>query len=78
MTTATLPTLGGVRVRAGRFREAARRITIPSSLRSIAQMPLTVLGLGCVDTGVFTASPVAGWIVTGLTLIGLEFLATDS
>jgi len=61
-----------------RIKALIGRITIPSSLRTIASMPLTVAGLGCIDTGVFYASNVAGWIVTGLTLIGLEFLATDN
>ena len=66
------------RMRLDRFRVAARKLTVPASLRRLAEMPLTVAGLACVDVGVYTASITAGWIITGLTLIGLEFLATDS
>ena len=46
-------------------------------LANIASIPLTVLGLACVDVGVFTASGVAGWIVTGASLMWLEHLIAD-
>lgn len=39
----------------------------------LAPSVLTIAGLGCIDTGVFTANTVAGWIVTGLSLLVLEF-----
>lgn len=39
----------------------------------LAPSALTIAGLGCIDTGVFTANPVAGWIVTGLSLLVLEY-----
>ena len=44
---------------------------------NLASIPLTVAGLGCVDTGVFLASSVAGWIVTGLSLVLLEHMIAD-
>lgn len=34
---------------------------------------LTVAGLGCVDVGVFEANTVAGWIVTGVTVLLLDW-----
>lgn len=77
MVTAALPRTGGFQTYIVRLKRLTSKITVPASLRSIAQMPFTVAGLGCIDTGVFTASRVAGWIVTGITLIGLEFLAAD-
>lgn len=40
-------------------------------------IPLTVIGAACVDTGVFRASTVAGWIVTGASLVAVEFLIAD-
>lgn len=43
----------------------------------LAQMPLFVLGLGCIDAGVFWAGAVAGFIVTGLSLILLEYVAAE-
>lgn len=45
--------------------------------RNLAQVPFTVAGIACVDVGVFVASAVAGWIVTGLSLILLELLIAD-
>lgn len=56
-----------------------KRLATPhkASLARLAEIPLTVLGLGCIDTGVFQASTVAGWIVTGLSLILLEHLIAD-
>lgn len=61
------------------FAAVLQRVTAPrsASLTNLRKMPLTVAGLGCVDVGVFTASTVAGWIVTGLTLILLEYMIAD-
>ena len=46
-------------------------------LKNVAQVPFTVAGLGCIDTGVFFASTIAGFIVTGLSLMWLEHLIAD-
>jgi hypothetical protein len=56
-----------------------KRLSAPhrAVLRRLGEIPLTVGGLGCIDTGVFQASTVAGWIVTGLSLILLEHLIAD-
>ena len=48
-----------------------------AALSNLAAIPLTALGLGCIDTGVFYANFVAGWIVTGLSLIFLEHVIAD-
>jgi hypothetical protein len=40
-------------------------------------MPLSVAGYVAVDIGVFQASAIAGWIVTGASLIWLEYLIAD-
>jgi hypothetical protein len=45
--------------------------------QAITDHGLTVIGLGCIDTGVFTANTVAGWIVTGLTVLALEYKASE-
>jgi hypothetical protein len=34
---------------------------------------LTAAGLGCIDTGAFTANTVVGWIVTGLSVLVLDW-----
>lgn len=43
------------------------------SVGRLAPSALTIAGLGCIDVGVFTANGVAGWIVTGVSLLALEF-----
>lgn len=48
-----------------------------ASLRRLADIPLTVAGVACIDVGVFSANTIAGWIVTGLSLITLEHLIAD-
>jgi hypothetical protein len=48
-----------------------------AALSNLVAIPLTTFGIGCIDTGVFYASFIAGWIVTGLSLIFLEHLIAD-
>ena len=67
---------------------APRRTRIPGALTRLARRTaehaqavgrrlsgsvLTVAGLGCVDVGVFEANTVAGWIVTGVTVLLLDW-----
>lgn len=61
---------------AGRF---LARIVQPvrAPLVNLASVPLHVAGLACIDAGVFSASQVAGLIVTGLSLIWLEHVIAD-
>jgi hypothetical protein len=60
-------------------RAVARRAWTPhkAALASLADIPLTVAGLGCIDAGVFVANMVAGLIVTGVSLMWLEHLIAD-
>lgn len=67
---------------------AARRPGIPGSVRLLANCAathfrstverlggslLTAAGLGLVDVGAFEANPVAGWVVTGLSVLLLDW-----
>lgn len=67
---------------------AARRPGIPGSVRLLANRAATHLrstaerlsgslltgaGLACIDVGAFEAHPVAGWIVTGLSVLLLDW-----
>lgn len=62
---------------AARLRAASARIKAPASLRRLAEMPLFVAGLGCIDTAAFVGNTIAGLAVTGLSLIGLEIAIAD-
>lgn len=70
-----------VRVRRGfaRAGAAARKVSAPvrAPLGNLAQMPLTVAGVGCIDAAAFVGNEIAGLVVTGLSLMGLEFLIAD-
>ena len=68
---------GEPRTRKERLRARLARAAAPAPLRRLAEIPLTVTGLGVIDWGVFTQSFTAGLIVSGLSLIGLEYLITD-
>lgn len=71
-----IPSARGILTAAGRFlSRLAKPVRAP--LVNLASIPLHVAGLACVDIGVFTACPVAGWIVTGLSLIWLEHVIAD-
>ncbi|WP_370120311.1 hypothetical protein [Streptacidiphilus sp. MAP12-33] len=43
------------------------------SVGRLAPSALTIAGLGCIDTGVFQANTIAGWIATGISLLILEY-----
>lgn len=60
---------------AGAVAMLARRAatSIKDTASRLSASILTVAGLGCVDTGAFLLHPVAGWMVTGLSLFALEF-----
>lgn len=48
-----------------------------ASLTRLAQIPLTVAGVGCVDYSAFHWASGWGWLVTGLSLVLLEHLIAD-
>lgn len=58
-------------------RRAVRGISVPQSVRRIAQMPLTVLGIASISTAILTVSLAGGLAFIGLVLIGLEYLVSD-
>lgn len=62
-----------------RLRQISEKLMTPAKpvLANLASIPLTVAGLGCIDCGVFFASTIAGFIITGISLIVLEHLAAD-
>jgi hypothetical protein len=83
-SAALAPTHAGQSLRsriraAARLRTAAARISTPvlPVLHNLASIPLTVAGLGCVDAAAFVGNTIAGLVVTGLSLIGLEYLIAD-
>lgn len=47
------------------------------ALANLAKIPLTVLGFASVDTGIFFANMIAGFIVTGVTLMLIEHMIAD-
>ncbi|MDX3759336.1 hypothetical protein [Streptomyces sp. AK02-04a] len=67
---------------------ATRHLRIPGAVTRFAQRAvthiqdtaarlsgslLTVTGLGCIDVGAFEANTVAGWIVTGVTVLLMDW-----
>lgn len=49
-----------------------------ASLARLADIPLTAAGVALSDVGVFRAAAVAGFIVTGLSLVLVEHLIADA
>lgn len=61
------------------LRRSLARLAAPGAapLARLAQMPLTLAGIGCIDAAAFVGDTIAGLVVTGLSLIGLEYLIAD-
>lgn len=60
------------------FTRAARYARpVKPVLRNLASVPFTLAGAACIDIGVFKANVVAGWIVTGISLIVIEHIIAD-
>lgn len=49
-----------------------------AAIRRLADIPLTVLGIGCVDFAAFHVAHGWGWLVTGISLVLLEHLIADA
>lgn len=47
------------------------------SLANLAQIPLTVAGLSCIDVAFFQLGSFAGWLATGISLLALESMIAD-
>lgn len=55
-------------------RLARRAVTVVQDTAArLSGSLLTVTGLGCIDVGCFEANTVAGWIVTGVTVLLLDW-----
>lgn len=79
----TTAAAGGRNARLRRIGDSARRVlaraTSPAGplLAKLAEYPLTVAGLGCIDAAAFVGDTIAGLVVTGLSLFALEFVIAD-
>jgi hypothetical protein len=79
----TTAAAGGQPVRARRYAVAARRAlaraTTPVTGLAVklAEIPLTVAGIGCIDAAAFVGNTIAGLVVTGLSLMALEYVIAD-
>jgi hypothetical protein len=59
----------------GAVAAAARRVadSAKTAANRLSGSLLTAAGLGCIDVGAFEAHPIAGWVVTGVTVLALDF-----
>lgn len=57
-------------------RGITRRLSVPKSLKKIAEMPLTMMGLGIFASAVTMLTVVGGLMFIGIALIGVEYLIT--
>lgn len=48
-----------------------------ASLIRLAEMPLTVMGAGCIDAAAFAGDLIAGLVITGISLILVEHMIAD-
>lgn len=48
-----------------------------AALRRLAEMPLTCVAVGMIDTAAWQAPAWVGWLVTGLSLMFVEHLISD-
>lgn len=46
---------------------------LAAAARRLSGSAVTALGLGCIDVGAFEAHPIAGWVVTGLSVLLLDW-----
>lgn len=84
MTAVTAPGRGtrrsllGMAVAAvqSRMRSRARAGKLTEFVATARQHVVTVAALASVDIGAFHGGQVAGWIVTGLSLLALDFAVT--
>jgi hypothetical protein len=80
VTTASLARPGTRRSLLGKLWSAASPRCHRLAVRAAAGLREhmgTLAGLAAIDYGAFTAAPVAGWVVTGCSLLLLEFKVRD-
>ncbi len=79
----TTAAAGGDVTRPRRIAAAARRaltrVTTPVTglALKLAEIPLTVAGVGCIDAAAFVGNTIAGLVVTGLSLMAVEYVIAD-
>jgi hypothetical protein len=79
----TTAAAGGEATRIRRYAAVARRAlaraTTPVTglAGRLAEIPLTVAGIGCIDAAAFVGDTIAGLVVTGLSLMAIEYVIAD-
>lgn len=58
-------------------RSAVKRVSVPKSIRKLAEMPMTLMGIGLIASAVTILTVVGGLMFIGIALIGLEYLISD-
>ena len=58
-------------------RSAVKRVSVPVSVQKLAQMPMTIMGLAAISSGILMLTLTGGIMFIGLALIGLEYLIAD-
>lgn len=58
-------------------KRAVARVSVPKSIKKLAEMPMTLMGLGVISAGVIMLTTVGGLMFIGVALIGLEYLIAD-
>lgn len=61
----------------GMARSTIRHVSVPKSLKKMAEMPMTLAGIGLIASAVTILTLTGGLMFIGVTLIGLEYLVTD-
>ena len=58
---------------------ALARMAAPhrASIARLTEMPLTVIGFGCIDFAAFHYVHMIGWAVTGISLLVAEHMIAD-
>ena len=58
-------------------RTAVKRVSVPKSVRKLAEMPMTLMGLGVISSAIIMLTVTGGLMFIGICLIGLEYLIAD-
>lgn len=77
--TGILPRISSRSIRLPRIRvkDALRKITVPASVKRIAEMPLTMIGLGCISAAILTLTVAGGLAFIGIALIAVEYMIAN-
>jgi hypothetical protein len=53
------------------------KLTIPASIKKLAQMPMTIMGLSIISSAIIMLTLVGGLMFIGVCLILLEYVITE-